>query len=94
MTLWPISMLSRIFDSARAVVPASQAGRQDPGEQEASTGDLQAALGLDHALDVLDVALSELGDDARAQRVELGPELLELLGGQGGTIGGRHGWLL
>src|SRR4051795_9973612 len=30
MTLWPISMLSRIFDSASAVVPASQAGGRMP----------------------------------------------------------------
>src|SRR4051812_29227445 len=30
MTLWPISMLSRIFDSANAVVPASQGGGRVP----------------------------------------------------------------
>ena len=30
ITLWPISMLSRIFDSARAAVPPSQAGGSQP----------------------------------------------------------------
>ena len=82
MTLWPISMLSRIFDSERAAVPASQAGGRNPTTEQAAAGDLEAALDLDHAADVVDVALAAVVDHALADRVELGPEGVELLGGE------------
>ncbi len=35
MTLWPISMLSRIFDAASSAVPASQAGGKMPANSSA-----------------------------------------------------------
>ncbi len=93
MTLWPISMLSRIFDSDSAAVPPIQAGGRKPSEQQAAAGDLQAALDADESVDVVDVALTEVCDDARADRVELAAEGLELLGCEIGCWGG-HGWLL
>ena len=81
MTLWPISMLSRIFDSDSAAVPADPGGRQEAEEQQAAPGDLEAALGADDPGDVVGVALAEVGDDAPADRVELLAEGLELLAG-------------
>ena len=81
MTLWPISMLSRIFESpstrCRPARPAAESG-----EQQRAAGDLQAALGLDDAADVVGVALAEVGDHAVADGVELAAELVDLLGGQ------------
>ena len=74
MTLWPISMLSRIFDSESAAVPASQAGGRKPTKSSAAATDLEAALNLDHAADVVGVALAAVVDDALADRVELGSE--------------------
>ena len=50
---------------------AEPGGRQEAEEQQAAAGDLEAALGADHAVDVVGVALAEVGDDARADRVEL-----------------------
>ena len=82
ITLWPISMLSRIFDSESAAVPAIQAGGRKPANMQAAAADLQAALGADHVADVVGVALAEVGEDALADGVELLAEGLDLLGGQ------------
>ena len=77
-------MLSRIFDSDSAAVPSEPRGRQEAREQQAAAGDLEPALGADETVDVVDVALTELCDDACADRVELAAEGLELLRGEGG----------
>ncbi len=86
MTLWPISMLSRIFDSDSAAVPPIQAGGRKPEEQQAAARDLQAALDADELVDVVDVALAEVRDDARADGVELLAEGFELLGVRSGAV--------
>ena len=72
---------------------ADPCGRQEAGEQQAAAGDLEAALDADEAVDVVDVALTEVCDDAGADRVELLAEGLELLGCEIGCWGG-HGLLL
>ena len=82
MTLWPISMLSRIFDSDRARHPGEPGGREEPSEHQPAAGDLEPALGPDHLADVARIALAEVGDDPLADRVELLAEGLDLLGGQ------------
>jgi hypothetical protein len=65
--------------------------RHEADEHEAAAGGGQAPLGLDHLLDVLDVALAEVLEHAGADGVELGAEGLELLvaetGGGGGHVG-------
>ena len=43
MTLWPISMLSRIFETDSKAVPGSQAREE---HQQGAAGDLHAALRL------------------------------------------------
>ncbi len=72
---------------------ADPGGRQEAEEQQAAAGDLEAALGADDPVDVVGVALAEVGDDARADGVELLAEGLELLGGEVGC-GVGHGRLL
>jgi len=79
MTLWPISMLSRIFESESAAVP--RATRADESElQQAAAGELERSLGEDHPVDVVEIALTEVRDDRRADRVHLVTECLELIG--------------
>ena len=58
-----------------------------------AAGDLEAALGLDDLAEVLGVRFAEVGDDALADVVQLGAELVELLGGEG-AVGVAHGVLL
>ncbi len=82
-------MLSRIFDTERAAVPAEPGGRKEAEHQQAAAGDLEAALGADDLADVVGVALAEVGDRARADGVELLAEGLELLVGQGGVRAGH-----
>ena len=95
MTLWPISMLSRIFDSDSAAVPAEPGRRQEADEQQAAAGDLEAALGADHLADVVDVALAEVGDDARSRIASSsGAEGVELLGRESRARRWRMAWLL
>ena len=93
-------MLSRIFDSERAVTPPTQAGREEAGEQQGPAGELQAPLGPHDLLEVVAVALAEVGDGALAEVVELGAEGVDLLGGEvaggwgtgmGGSLGRGDG---
>ena len=60
--------------------PAEPRGRQKAGEQQAAAGDLKAALDTDETVDVVDVALTEVRDDAGADRIELSAKGIELLG--------------
>jgi hypothetical protein len=59
-------------------VPATHAGG-GACEQQPAAADLQCPLGLDDAADVARVALTEVGDHALADRVELAAELLRHL---------------
>ncbi len=95
MTLWPISMLSRIFESESAAVPASHAGGRKSELQQAAAGDLERSLGEDHPVDVVEIALTEVRDDRRADRVHLVTECLELIGGGSDRLfrHGRSFWL-
>ena len=64
---------------------AQRADGQRPGRgqvEQRAAGALEGALGLDDAADVVGVGLAEVGDHALADRVELGAELLELLGAE------------
>ena len=70
---------------------AAQPRREEAGEQEPASGDLEPPLGFDHRPDVLGVAFAELGTCAVAQLVELAPEGVDLLGGQLWTFGGHGG---
>jgi hypothetical protein len=65
-------MLSRIFDSERATVPAEPGGRQEAGEQQGPAGQFESTLGADHAVDVVTVALAEVGHGPAPEVVELG----------------------
>jgi hypothetical protein len=58
---------------------ADPCGRQEAGEQEAAARDLKAALDADETVDVVDVALAEVRDDAGAYCVEFLAKGLELL---------------
>ena len=63
---------------------AAEPGRgQEAEHQEAATGHLEPALGADDLVDVVGVALAEVGDDARPDRVELLSEGFEFLGTEG-----------
>jgi hypothetical protein len=46
ITLWPISMLSKIFDTASMAVPASQAGGRIPAISSARPPTLNARWAL------------------------------------------------
>ena len=59
---------------------ADPGGRQEAEEEQATAGDLQAALGADDLVDVVGVALAEVRDDAGTHGIELPAEGLELLG--------------
>jgi hypothetical protein len=52
---------------------------QEAGEQQGAAGDLQPALGLDHAADVLGVAFTQVHDDPPAKLVEFVGKGLNLL---------------
>ena len=75
-------MLSRIFESAERGRPGEPGGRQEAGHQQRAAADLEPALGADHVADVVGVALAEVGEGALADRVELGAERFDLLGGE------------
>ena len=79
MTLWPISMLSRIFDSDERGDAGQPERRQDAEEQRRAAADLEAALRLDDLVDVVAVVLAEVGDDALPDRVELAAEFVDLV---------------
>ena len=70
--------------------------RQEREEEQPAAGDLERPLRLDHVADVLGVALAAVGEDAGADRVELGAERVELLrrSGRSGSSSGRprHGF--
>ena len=57
-------------------------GREEADEEQRAAPDLEAPLDLDHAADVVGVALAAVFDDALADGVELGSEGLELLRGE------------
>ncbi len=64
---------------------AQRRDRERPGRREVhqrAAGDLELALLLDDAADVVRVLLAELADQALADRVDLVAERLDLLGGQ------------
>jgi hypothetical protein len=69
--------------------PGEPEGRHDAGPEQAAAGDLEPALGADDAADVVGVALAAGGEDAAADCVELGAELLELLRRQAVGVGGE-----
>jgi hypothetical protein len=59
-------------------VPASQAGGMMPKNSRATPADLQGSLGLDDPVDVVGVTLPEVVEDALADNVEFGPELVDV----------------
>ena len=75
-------MFSRILESERAACPAIQAGGKTPAQSRARPATSSPRWAADHAADVVGVALAAVGDDALADRVELGAEAVELLGGE------------
>ncbi len=82
ITLWPISMFSRIFASDSAAVPASHSGLLARAEQQRARGEHELAVQPDRRADVARVALAEVGVHLVVDRVELAAQLLELLGGE------------
>jgi hypothetical protein len=66
-------------------------GREYPGPEQAAAGDLEPALGPDHAADVVGVPLAAVGQHALADRVELLAEALELRRRHRREGGGRGG---
>src|ERR1035441_1747711 len=110
MTLWPISMLSRIFERERAAVPPVHAGGRKPanrGPRPATSRPrwarmrrvveaaprFGAAVDGDETVDVVDVALAEVRDDAGAYCDELLAKRVKLLGREDWWCAG-HGLLL
>ena len=66
---------------------AGQPGRrQEAGEQQRAAADLEGALRLDDAADVVGVLLAEVGDHAFLDGVELAAERVGLLVGQGDLV--------
>jgi len=82
MTLWPISILSRIFEIDRAATANGQGRRQ---VEQGASGDLELALPLD---DVADVGSRPSSPSSLITRWRMGVQLLaqalELLGGEAG----------
>ena len=91
ITLCPSSMFSSTLATARAVVPASQAGGNSETSSAARPAALQAALDLHDLADVGGVALAEVGHDLVADGVELAADVVEVFGSQVFEERGAHG---
>ncbi len=79
MTLWPISMFSRILASESTTVPASQAGGNSEGSSSARPPIGKLSMQRDHAADVAGVPVAEALEDLVVQLLELAPDRLDLL---------------
>ena len=94
MTLWPISMLSRIFDSERAATPPIQAGGRKPTNMQAAAGGgSRPRWALTTLRSVVDVALAEVGEHAAARMASSSaPKASSCSSVSVEAGGGRWGW--
>src|SRR5689334_21668549 len=70
MTLWPISMLSRIFDNASAATPPSQAGGNHPANNSTRPLASEKRCTAMTFVDVVSVGRAEVGGQPAAQGVQ------------------------
>src|SRR5674476_121574 len=75
MTLWPISMFSRILAVESMAAPATQNGGKTP----ANSTSLQATLHRDDTVDVIGIGFPPVGDDFIAEFIHEIAECLEFI---------------